>query len=141
MKTIHLALAVTLFLISQVAFAHGEDKPGPHNGFIQMPGAFHTEVLPSESNTLKVYLLDIEWKNPSTVNSSLMVTHKAKKSVKAKCVAEEDHYVCSFPKNINLNKKAKLLVEAKRENQKGNTATYNLPLKHQVVDTGHSAHH
>ncbi len=141
MKTIHLALAVTLFLVSQFSFAHGEDKPGPHNGFIQMPGAFHTEVLPSGPNTLKVYLLDIEWKNPTTADSSLVVTHKAKKSVTAKCVIEEDPYVCSFPKNIKLNKKAKLLVEAKRENQKGNTATYDLPLKHQVIDTGHGAHH
>lgn len=26
-------------------FAHGEDHPGPHGGRIQMPGAFHTELI------------------------------------------------------------------------------------------------
>ena len=42
------------------AFAHGEDKAGPHGGFIRMPGAYHTEVVPVSKNQAKVYLLDMQ---------------------------------------------------------------------------------
>ncbi len=49
----------------------------PNGGFIKMPGAFHTEVVPVGQNKLKVFLLDMNWKNPSILNSNLSVTHKA----------------------------------------------------------------
>jgi hypothetical protein len=140
MKQTILILAATLTLITQQALAHGEDKPGPHGGFIRMPGAFHTEVAPTASNKLKVFLLDIQWKNPSVDKSSLVVTYKAKTTAQAKCAINEDHYVCEFPKNIDLKKKGTLLVEAQRENQKGNTVSYDLPLKLEVIDDGHGEH-
>lgn len=140
MKQAIFILAATLTLITQQALAHGEDKPGPNGGFIRMPGAFHTELVPVGSNILNVFLLDIQWKNPSASNANVVITHKAKNASQAKCTVKDDHYVCEFPKNIDLKKKGVLLVEAQRENQKGNTVSYDLPLKLQVIDDGHGKH-
>lgn len=140
MKTLILTTMLFIGLGSQLALAHGEDKPGPNGGFIRMPGAFHTEVILTGSNSLKVYLLDINWKNPTVKGSSLSVTHKESKTTK-NCTIESNYYVCQFPKNVDLKKKGELIVEAKRENQKGNVVSYELPLKLQVVDDGHGGHH
>jgi hypothetical protein len=96
MKQAILILATTLSLMAQQAFAHGEDKPGPHEGFVRMPGAFHTELVQNGPNSLNVFLLDIQWKNPSVSNSSLVITHKTKRSLQAKCTIKEDHYACEF---------------------------------------------
>lgn len=137
---INLCLMV-IMLAGNLAFAHGEDKPGPNGGFIRMPGAFHTEVIPTDSNSLKIYLLDIQWQNPSVANSALSVTYKTKQSTKAKCSIESNYYVCKFPKNVDFKKNGELIVEAQRENQKGNIVSYELPLKLQVVDDGHGGHH
>lgn len=141
MKTLFLTAMMFMGLGSQMALAHGEDKPGPNGGFIRMPGAFHTEVVPTGSNSLKVYLLDIEWKNPSVKGASVLVTHKGTRTTKKECTLESNYYVCQFPKNIDLKKKGELLIEAQRESQKGNVVSYELPLKLQVVDDGHGGHH
>ncbi len=141
MKALIVISMLSLFMSSSSVFAHGEDKPGPHSGFIRMPGGFHTEVIPLSQNQLKVYLLDIQWKNPSIANSNLSMTLKAKKKAQAKCSVEADHYICDFPKSVDLKKKGELFVEAQRENQKGNVVSYDLPLKLQVVDDGHGGHH
>lgn len=141
MKALILTTMIFIGLGSQLALAHGEDKPGPNGGFIRMPGAFHTEVIPTGPNSLKIYLLDIQWQNPSVANSALSVTHKAKKSTQGKCSIEANHYVCKFAKNVDLKKSGELIVEAQRENQKGNVVSYELPLKLQVVDDGHGGHH
>ncbi len=141
MKTLILATIIYIGLGFQLALAHGEDKPGPNGGFIRMPGAFHTEVIPTGANSIKVYLLDIEWKNPSVKGSSVLVTHKGPKTTKKECSFESNYYVCQFPKNVDLKKKGELLVEARRENQKGNVVSYELPLKLQIVDDGHGGHH
>jgi hypothetical protein len=140
MRKLILTLLTTLILIDGVAYAHGEDKPGPNGGFIRMPGAFHTEVIPLGSNKLKVFLLDLTWKNPSTANSSLTVSLKSKKSAKAKCEIKENYYICDFPKGVDITQKGELLVDAKRENQNGNKVLYELPLKLQVIDDGHGGH-
>lgn len=141
MKALILTTMIFIGLGSQLALAHGEDKPGPNGGFIRMPGAFHTEVIPIGPNSLKIYLLDIQWQNPSVANAALSVTYKAKKSTQGKCSIEANHYVCKFPKNVDLKKSGELIVEAQRENQKGNVVSYELPLKLQVVDDGHGGHH
>ncbi|MEQ1724216.1 MAG: hypothetical protein ABL930_13680 [Pseudobdellovibrio sp.] len=133
------------FVISSVCFAHGEDKPGPHKGFIRMPGNYHTEVVADNNNTLKVYLLDIKWKNPSVKQSKVKATHKTDaKSTKAMCLAGKDHYICTFAKSIDLTKPAELIIESQREGQKGTDAVYPLPLKLEKVNTGqneHGGHH
>ncbi len=135
LKTTSLAI---LFLCTELALGHGEDKQGPNGGFIRMPGAFHTEVLLTSPNTLKVFLLDIEWANPSVNKSDLQIVHSSKK--KAECKIQENFYTCVFPKNVNLKKKGSLKVNATRESQKGNEVSYPLPLKLEVVDDGHSGH-
>ncbi len=122
-----LALAA-VFLGSHIALAHGEDKPGPNGGFIRMPGAFHTELIPTSPQSLKVYLLDINWGNPTVNSSSVKVTHKESKITKV-CKAESSYYVCQFPKSVDLTKKGYLSVIAERENQKGMAVIYELPLK------------
>ena len=140
MRTLIFASLMTLILGTGAAHAHGEDKPGPNSGFIRMPGAFHTEVIPLAPNKLKVYLLEINWKNPSDTNSSLSVNLKSKKTSQAKCEVQENNYLCEFPKGVDLTKNGELSVEAQRENQKGNKVSYELPLKLQVIDDGHGGH-
>lgn len=140
MRTLIFTSLLGLILGSGAAHAHGEDKPGPRGGFIRMPGAFHAEVIPLGPNKLKVYLLDINWKNPSVSNSNLSVKLKSKKTSQAKCEVQENYYLCEFPKGVDLTKKGELSVEAQRENQKGNKVSYELPLKHQIIDDGHGGH-
>lgn len=127
-------LLVTLPLT--FAYAHGEDKPGPHGGFIRMPGAFHTEVIQVGADKAKIYLLDINWREPSVKNAKLEVRVGAKGL--ATCAAQEGSYfLCSFPKGTNLSKKGELKIKAQREGQMGNEISYELPLKLQVIDDGH----
>lgn len=140
MRTLIFTSLMTLILGAGAAHAHGENKPGPNSGFIRMPGAFHTEVIPLGPNKLKVYLLDINWKNPSVSNSSLSVNLKSKKTSQANCEVQENYYLCEFPKGADLTKKGELSIEAQRENQKGNKVSYELPLKLQVIDDGHGGH-
>lgn len=120
-------VSILLLIVSQLAFAHGEDKAGPHAGFIRMPGAFHTELVLSGKHELKVYLLDIDWKNPSVVKSNLQIIHNDKD--KALCQIHEDYYTCKFSDSVNLTKKGELKVLAEREEQKGAEVSYQLPLK------------
>lgn len=115
-----------IFLVATQAWAHGEDKPGPHGGAITMPGAFHVELVPVNNRQVKAYLLDIEWKNPTLKDSSIEV---AQGPVVAKCRSQIDHFVCDFPASVNLTKLGDLTVNATREKQKGNTVKYSLPLK------------
>jgi hypothetical protein len=150
MKKIIISLAFSLALT--LAFAHGEDKKGPNGGFVRMPGAFHTEVVINSKNSLKVYLLDIDWKNPSVLKSEVKATLvAAKKTEDAKCSAKDNYFLCTFSKSVNLKKKSELQIMAYREEQKGNVANYNLPLSLEKAPDAeikktedkmdHSAHH
>ena len=140
MRTLILTSLMTLILGTSLAQAHGEDKPGPNGGFIRMPGAFHTEVVPLGPNRLKVFLLDLDWKNPSVSNSGLSLTLKSKISAQAKCEVQENYYLCAFPKGVDLTKKGEFSIEAKREGQKGNKVSYELPLKLQLTNDSHANH-
>jgi hypothetical protein len=52
----------TMVLMSGVfAWGHGEDKPGPNGGYIQMPGAFHTELVPVSDKVFKNLISMITW--------------------------------------------------------------------------------
>lgn len=135
---------VTVLLMAPLfALAHGEDKPGPNDGFIRMPGAFHTEVIPMTSNSFKVFLLNIAWKNPSVKDSSVKAVYRSAANHKsdAVCKAETNFFVCKFPANVDISKSGKLEVQAEREAKKGIVASYPLPLKLEVIDDGHGAHH
>lgn len=118
------------------AHAHGEDKPGPHGGEVRMPGAFHVELTVRGKHQVRVYLLDMDWANPSVVDSKVEVSHLLSKSGKtkrqhAKCLKKNNFYLCRFLKEVDLTKEGSLQVTAQREKQKGNAVTYELPLRFQ----------
>lgn len=138
-----LLLFLALLTSPLIAKAHGEDKPGPNGGFIRMPGAFHTEAVPVGSKQLKIFLLDIEWKNPTVVNSSVKATHvsTSKKKTDGVCKPKENYFDCVFDRSADLTKSGKVEVEAQRNLQKGIPVSYPLPLKLEVVDDGHRTHH
>ncbi len=131
-----------MLLSSSLGWGHGEDKPGPHGGFIRMPGAYHTEIVPDGTNKLKVYLLDVNWQNPSVKNSELSVSYQSEKKIQAVCkIKGSDRYLCSFPKGLDITKKGKLIVNSQREGQRGMEVFYDLPLKHEITHGGHKSHH
>lgn len=129
MKLIKLALVTSLFLGKAVAFAHGENKPGPHGGEIRMPGAFHTEVVLVTANKLKIYLLDINWKNSTVTNSSVDANFSGHHKSQAVCEKDKDAFLCSFDESVNLKHQGTLVIKAIHNNQKGNAVEYKTPLK------------
>ena len=107
-----------------------------------MPGAYHTEVVLLGSNRAKVYLLDMKWEKPSTMESSLQLTFHSSFSEEANCKPMEAiYYLCSFPKRVDLTKKGKLTVNSKREGQEGVEVSYDLPSGLQIFDDGHGGKH
>ena len=120
-------------------FAHGEDKLGPHGGFIRMPGAFHTEVLQKNGN-LFVYILDVTWKDPQTENSSVEAFLKKNgKESSLVCSAKKDVFQCTLPRNEKLEA-GELIVKGKRGTVPPGVAIYDLPLRLAVVNDGHGNH-
>lgn len=134
---------LTALLISSFnVFGHGENKPGPHGGSIQMPGAFHTELL-LKPGMATVYLLDIAFSNPTTENSkvALTVIHNAK-SVIVECTANKTFFECPFPQK--LTPLTGIKINAVRKGLKGKEAFYPLPLlfsKPAPTQDDHSQHH
>lgn len=121
---------LTLLAVSHLVLAHGEDKPGPHGGFIQMPGSFHTELVPLSNTQLKIYLLDMAWKNPTTHNSEITLKSNSQKSKDVKCSKKADHFLCELSQGNEITKKGSLELTAKRQGVPGNTIIYQTPLKH-----------
>ena len=136
-----------LLLASSFSSAHGEDKPGPNGGYIRMPGGFHTEILATAPNRLKVYLLDINWKNPVVKDSSVEVAHATASTTapSIECKAKKDHFVCELPKTVNLKEVGTLTLKSTRAKQVGVAATYTLPLSYKpeaaVPPTKDDHHH
>jgi hypothetical protein len=131
MKAISRLLTILALLCSSYAFSHGEDKAGPHHGFVRMPGAFHTEVVPSPSpQELQIYLLDISWKNPTVKNSSVEILFKNSMAGFMSCPPREgqDFFFCRVPADVDLKKPGQFIIKAKRNGQVGNDAVYDLPL-------------
>lgn len=126
MKT--MLFSALVLLAGHSSFGHGMDKPGPHGGYVQMPGAFHTEVVPVGTNSFRVYLVDFEFKNPRVANSevNLWATAGGKK-IKFNCKADSDFFLCAA--NEKVTSPNEIIVVAKREGAQGNEARYQLPLK------------
>lgn len=139
MKFVKFLVVFTVFVWSPLIRAHGEDKPGPHGGFIRMPGAFHTEVILTAPNTVQIYLLDLEWKNPTVKDSSVQVTLQMKKKSNGICEAQADFFICRFDSSVDLKNKGALIVQATRDKQVGQPMTYPLPLK--LVGSAHPENH
>lgn len=122
-----LLLTALLTIITLNAYAHGEDKPGPNGGHIKMPANFHTELLILPNNQLQIFLIDIEFKNPTVENSTVTVTYKNKKRLtKLKCKPQSSWYICS---GLPAGYKGLVQIKAKRLGVEANTtADYTLPL-------------
>lgn len=119
-------LNIIIISLIQLAFSHGEDHPGPHGGKIQMPGAFHTEVL-SQKDKVQIFLLDMNFENPTVESSTLSAYLKTDKTKhKLTCDKSTNSFSCHIPKNLS---KGQLILEATRSGAKGNEAIYNWPLK------------
>lgn len=121
-----MALAAAL-LAAPAALAHGEAEPGPHGGEIRMPGAFHTEVVAGEDN-LRVYLLDMQFGNPQTQDSSVQAVIRAEGgSRRLDCRAEDEAFRCPLPEGISLDA-GELEVSAVRGGGQLWRTSYDLPL-------------
>ncbi len=126
-----LKLAITtigLIILTSTTYAHNEDKPGPHGGHIQMPANFHTEVI-SAKNAFHVYLLDMQFENPTTKNSwvkAFVINAKKKTLLKCSPMGEE-HFQCVSKKPI---KTGFLILKTKRNGTEASMdAKYEIPLK------------
>lgn len=118
---------LSIVFLTTMAFAHGEDKPGPNGGFIQMPGSFHTEVVPEKDGSFKVYLLNLQNQDPTVKNSSVAATIvSGKKKQKLNCVVMGEHFHCKTKSGV---KSGTLVILANREGAVGIEAKYKLPLK------------
>lgn len=137
-----LVLGFLSLVLPALAYAHGEDKPGPNQGYLQMPGAFHTELVLDKDQSVHIYLLDMEFKNATVKDSSVEVTYQSgKKTVPFKCaVMGSDHFHCTTSEKYST-KKGDLKVKAVREKAVGNEAVYKLPLKFSTGSGHHEMHH
>ncbi|MBY0315907.1 MAG: hypothetical protein K2Q26_10330 [Bdellovibrionales bacterium] len=109
------ALFLAICFLSFQLFGHGEEKPGPHGGVIEMAKNVHTEVNADKDGSFHIFLLDGNIESPTVKNSSLEATIKsAKKDVKLICsVMGGTHFHCKS-KEARPNE-GKLLLKAKRD--------------------------
>lgn len=129
-------ITLILMIVSHVGFGHGENKVGPHGGFIRMPGAFHTEVVETEK-AFHVYLLDIEWKNPTTKNSSVALElERGGKRIALPCAKKREFFACIKP-NEPLKDLSGVVVKSTRDGQTGAPMPYEYPL---MTISSHSKH-
>lgn len=125
-------LFLFLLSLSLKVLAHGENNPGPHGGVIRMPGAFHTELL-VKGGTARIWLLDVNFKNPTTQNSTLSVKADGGE---VHCMNKKDHFECHLTEK--QQKSAELKLKALRSGVSGKEIIY--PLSGLASDE-HSQHH
>jgi hypothetical protein len=115
-------------LVPLKVLAHGEDRLGPHQGFIQMPAAYHVELV-IKNNELNIFLMDVNNKNPVTQNSSVeLVLQNKDKRIVFDCLPSSDFFNCKTSLKVNFNS-GKFILNSKREGKVGKEIFYNLPLK------------
>jgi hypothetical protein len=138
---------VAALLVSQTAMSHGDGKPGPNGGAIQMPGSYHTELVLNDSE-IRVYLLDFNFKNPVTKDSSvaLKITSDGAKAIEAECKAAGEFFKCAVAPSSYKATKGQIEVISMRSKEKGAIAKYNLPIetapqaKMPAMPAGHEHH-
>lgn len=129
LNAIRVLFPVALFNFGTHAFAHGENKPGPHGGVIRMPSSFHVEVVSGDSDRLTIYLLDDEFRNPVTRKSSVKVHHvKGKERTALVCEAVRAAFLCGIPAGVSLLS-GKLEIEAARLEVESDSFDLPLPLR------------
>ncbi|QLY26978.1 hypothetical protein [Bdellovibrio sp. KM01] len=140
-------LTIALAFSPLLVLAHGEENPGPNGGHLKMPGPFHTELEIDSVQGAHIFLLDMEFKNPTIQNSSVTAKFHEKGSAKVidyKCgIMGGNHFHC-VPQG-KISGKGQLKIKAVRENAVGNEVVYDLPLKKFTKTTGvpavdHSRH-
>ena len=131
--TRYIAFMVVFAILSvpTLAGAHGEAKPGPHQGYVRMPGGFHTELVPDGARSVRVFLIDIEFKNPVTKDSTVLasLTNDGKAAVNATCTIKKDFFQCGFPKDTDL-KSGTIVLTTTRSGVQAGLAVYPLPLSY-----------
>ena len=126
MKLLVLTIFTSLFLTN--VQAHNEDKPGPNGGYIRMPGAFHTEVVPEKAGAFRLYLLDVNIENPLATGpapKAELVIGKQKTAFNC-LVQKENYFECTPTTKVSLAK-GQLHLTVQREKLSGE-AQYQLPL-------------
>jgi hypothetical protein len=126
MKMLFVTIFGTLFFSTSV-FSMGGDKPGPHGGYISMPGTYHIELV-DKGDTVQVYLLDIGMKNPTITNSSVSLKFVNDKEVEATCKTRDKYFVCNKP-DAGLEKFREIRLLSVRNKIKAKAAVYKLPLQ------------
>ena len=120
-------VTIITLLLAPVCFAHGEDKPGPHNGVIRMPGDYHVEVMAGKE-TLDIMLLDANFKNPTVLNSHIKVKIRhGDNAYVLRCESKDNYYSCPVS-NKMLTSKGTLHIESERQLSAGMPVEYPLPL-------------
>lgn len=109
-------------------FAHGMNKPGPHNGYIRMPGAFHTELV-EDQNQFKVFLLDMNFMKLTLIDSKVSLILKGKQDTKLNCRLMNEYFACQKPKG-GLIGMQEILIKTTLKNSSEKVATYKLPLEY-----------
>ena len=133
-----LVLMVAMILPA-VGWGHGDDKPGPHGGIVRMPGALHTELLPLNDHSFAVYLLDLSFKDPIVLDSSVEASVRVGAGVKPlTCKADTDRFVCALDPATALDQ-GMLLLNARRKGVASIEMQYELPFGSNVE--GHRATH
>ena len=134
-----------VIMLTPVARSHGEDKVGPNGGEIRMPGAFHVEMK-QRGREFEVYLLDMDFKDPVTVDSSVdiqVMKPDTAAPISVACrttrAAKPPHFVCLNPKYKPAPGDI-LKVQAKRGPSVGTEAEYKLPLLQAVAKKPASTH-
>jgi len=116
-------------VIASPLFGHGENKPGPNKGYIRMPGAFHTEVVPNGDDSFTVFLLDVHFKNPTTERSSVVASINIGTVVTpVVCAPKDSVFECTLPKNTKLTEGTLEIVATRQGSVAGGPARYLLPL-------------
>jgi len=115
------------FFLANVAFGMGGNEFGPNGGYIKMPGAFHLELMDS-ADTIKVYLLDMNIKNPTVEDSTVDVFLKNKEKIKLICKPITNYFSCEKNK-LNLKKFKEIVIHSRRQKAKGFEVSFKLPLE------------
>ena len=110
------SIFVLIVLSTLQLFAHGEDKPGPHGGRIEMAKNVHTEVAADKDGSFHIFLLDGNMENPTVKNSSIEASIKSdKKDLKLQCaLMGGTHFHCRMKEKRPTT--GALFLKAKRDN-------------------------
>jgi hypothetical protein len=115
------------FCLSEQTLAHGMNKPGPHGGYIRMPGNYHIELVPA-GKELKVYFLDMNFAPIPLNEATVSLTLTGKKPLKAQCLKEMHFFRCDT-KELSFKMFKEVVVESSKAGEVEATSTYKIPLK------------